>query len=64
MSDYQASTKQLKATNKVYALRQQPGNDNDLAEKLGISKVTLYTRLKFNNWKKSELALINNLSDE
>lgn len=59
----QASIEQLEATDKVYKLREdETKNDNDLAEDLGISKVTLYTRLKQNNWKKSELALINNLS--
>lgn len=59
----QASIEQLEATDKVYALREDKSrNDNDLAELLGISKVTLYTRLKQSNWKKAELALIKNLS--
>lgn len=58
----QATIEQLEATNKVYALRQAADNDNVLAEQLGMSKVTLYTRLKQSNWKKPELALIENLS--
>ncbi len=59
----QATLEQLKSTDKVYKLREDPKtNDNDLSELLGISKVTLYTRLKVSNWKKSEIALINNLS--
>jgi len=57
----QPTIKQLEATNKAYQLRQEAQNDNDLAEMLGLSKVTLYTRLKRNNWKKPELALIDQL---
>ena len=30
----------------------------DLAEKLGISRVTLDTRLQKDNWKKGELAIL------
>lgn len=33
----------------------------DLAEKLGISRPTLDTRLKVSNWKKGELAIIETL---
>jgi len=33
----------------------------DLAKMIGISKVTLYTRLEKGNWKKGELALIKTL---
>lgn len=33
----------------------------DLAEKLGISRPTLDTRLKLGNWKKGELAIIDSL---
>lgn len=32
-----------------------------LAEKLGIARGTLYTRLEKNNWKKAELVLIKSL---
>ena len=56
----QATNEQLKATDEVYKLREDR-NDNELAELLGISKVTLYTRLKRSNWKKAELALVNSL---
>ena len=58
----QPTIEQLEATNKAYSLRNKAKNDNDLAEQLGMSKVTLYTRLKKSNWKKPELALIENLS--
>jgi transcriptional regulator of acetoin/glycerol metabolism len=59
----QATIEQLETTDKVYQLRQdETRNDNDLSELLGISKVTLYTRLKKSNWKKAEIALVNNLS--
>ena len=58
----QPSNLQLKATDAVYKLREdKTRNDNDLASLLGISKVTLYTRLEKSNWKKSELALIKTL---
>lgn len=33
----------------------------ELAEKLGISRVTLDTRLDKNNWKKAELHLLKSL---
>lgn len=56
------STIQLKATDKIYKIREDVTiNDVELADLLGISKVTLYTRLKLSNWKKSELALIKTL---
>lgn len=59
----QPTTEQLETTDKVYKLRSEESrNDNDLAEMLGISKVTLYTRLKVSNWKKAEIALVKNLS--
>lgn len=60
----QATIEQLEATNKAYKLRHESQNDNVLAEQLGISKVTLYTRLKRSNWKKPELALIESLASE
>lgn len=33
-----------------------------LAQKLGITRVTLDTRLKEDNWKKSEIQMLLNLS--
>ncbi len=33
----------------------------ELAEKLGISRVTLDTRLALDNWKKSELHLLRSI---
>lgn len=35
-----------------------------LSEKLGISRVTLDTRLKTDNWKKSEMALLIQLDKQ
>lgn len=58
----QPTTDQLEATNSAYKLRDQAQNDDTLAKDFGISKVTLYTRLKTSNWKKSEIALIKALS--
>lgn len=55
------TVEQLEATNKAYQLRASAKNDNELAAQIGISKVTLYTRLERSNWKKPELALLNNL---
>lgn len=60
----QATVEQLKATNKVYLLRQKEGNDDELAEILGLSKVTLYTRLKLSNWKKPEIYFIDFISNK
>lgn len=62
MAKKQASIEQLEATNKAFHLRQKATNDNELADWLGMSKVTLYTRLRTSNWKKPELALIEHLS--
>lgn len=62
MAKKQASIEQIEATNKAFDLRQQATNDNELADWLGMSKVTLYTRLRTKNWKKPEIALINHLS--
>lgn len=63
MKNKPATIEQLKTTDKAYVLREDPSrNDNKLAELLGISKVTLYTRLNKSNWKKSEIALVNQLS--
>lgn len=58
----QPTKEQLKATDKVYKLRENPNiNDIKLAEACGVSKVTFYTRLKASNWKRAELALIKTL---
>lgn len=57
----QASIQQLEATNKVYQLRQTTKNDDKLVKLLDLSKVTLYTRLKKSNWKKSEIFYIDHL---
>jgi DNA-binding Xre family transcriptional regulator len=50
----------LEATNKVIILKEKT-NVNKLADNIGISKMTLYTRLKKMNWKKPELFSIERL---
>lgn len=47
----------FECTNKVESLRYCK-KDADIAKIIGISKPTLYTRLKRNNWKVSEIYLI------
>lgn len=58
----QATVKQIDATNKVYKLRQE-SNDNDLASKLNLSKVTMYTRLSRSNWTPQEILFIEYLTN-
>ena len=45
----QPTIQQIEATNKAYLLRNQM-NDNELSKVLKMSKVTLYTRFRKNNW--------------
>ena len=52
------SKAQKAATKKVLKLKEGTTSDK-LADMLGIAKPTLYTRLERQNWKKTELALIN-----
>ncbi|MCP4984906.1 MAG: hypothetical protein GY928_02220 [Colwellia sp.] len=53
---------QLEATTKVKAIKQSRDiNDEELRCVLGISKPTLYKRLRNNDWKKAEIVLIKNL---
>jgi len=59
---FQPSIKQLEATNKAYKLRQSM-NDNELAAKLKLSKVTLYTRLQKSNWTQQEILFIEYCSN-
>lgn len=61
----QATLEQLEATDVVYKIRESEEytkNDNELSELLGVSKVTLYTRLRISNWKTAELSHIESLS--
>jgi len=48
-------------TSKVQIMRHY-ATDDEVCKKLGISKPTLYVRLKANNWKVSEICLIENLA--
>ena len=64
MKDSQATIQQIEATNKVYTLRANVPNDNELAKQLNLSKVTLYTRLKRNNWTNTEIVFIEYLSNK
>lgn len=52
----------MDATEKIKALLAK-GEETitSLAEKLGVTRNTLYTRLKKNNWKKSELVVIKSI---
>lgn len=49
-----------KTTTKVKLLLQKETYE-EVSEKIGISRPTLYTRLKKNNWKTSEIFLISKL---
>ena len=57
----QPTIEQLETTNRTYDLRKISGNDDELSELIGTSKVTLYTRLRLNNWKKPEMFYIEHL---
>lgn len=48
------------ATKKILELRDEM-TDEELAKTIGITKVTLYNRIRRGNWKKGELCLISNL---
>ena len=50
----------FECTSKVQKMRNY-NTDDELCKRLGISKPTLYVRLKANNWKVSEVCLIENL---
>lgn len=60
----QPSIKQLEATNKAYKLRNLASNDNELANTLGLSKVTLYTRFRRSNWKNAEILFLELYSND
>lgn len=48
------------ATSKVQKMRNYH-TDDEVCKKIGISKPTLYVRLKTNNWKISEIYLIEKI---
>lgn len=50
----------LECTSKVQRMRLNM-RDEDVCKKIGITKPTLYVRLKANNWKISEIFLIEKL---
>ena len=50
----------LEATSKVQRMRIH-STDDEVCKRIGISKPTLYVRLKANNWKITEISLINSL---
>lgn len=55
-----ATEEQIKTSSRVREIKKDRNlNDIKLSETLGISKGTLYTRLKKHNWKKTEIALIS-----
>lgn len=50
----------LECTSKVQKMRYYR-TDEEVVKIIGISKPTLYVRLKANNWKVSEICLIESL---
>lgn len=50
----------FECTSKIQKMRTY-NSDDEICKIIGISKPTLYVRLKTNNWKVSELFLINDL---
>lgn len=54
MKIHQPTTAQMSATRTCYELKGKCNSDT-LADILGLSKATLYTRLKLSNWKQSEM---------
>lgn len=50
----------FECTSKVQKLRNY-NSDDEISKKIGISKPTLYVRLKTHNWKVSEIHLIESL---
>lgn len=53
--------KRTDITLKVMNLKALKHTDEELAKLLGISRPTLYTRLKKHNWRKSEIFYIESL---
>lgn len=53
----QPTIQQTKANNKVYDLRRDM-NDNELSKTVGVAKMTLYKRLKLENWTDKEILFI------
>lgn len=47
-----------KATEKIQSLIAKGLTKVELSDKLGISRVTLDTRIKVSNWRKGELVII------
>lgn len=54
------------ATEKVHKVRSERSfnTDNDLAKAIGISKVTLYARLKSNAWTCNEILAIEYITNK
>lgn len=50
-----------KATDKIKSLLCKGITKVEIANKLGVTRVTLDVRLKLSNWKKGELAIIKSL---
>lgn len=53
-------TKQDYITHKVKEMRERT-TDRELASRLGMSRTTMYKRLKTDGWKLSEIALIEHI---
>ena len=50
----------FECTSKVQKLRNY-NSDDEISKKIGISKPTLYLRLKIHNWKVAEIHLIESM---
>jgi len=59
--DRELNEKRTECTAKIQRIRGGNFIDEDICEKIGISKPTFYSRLKLSNWKKSEVHLIESL---
>lgn len=55
----QITIQQLQTTEKAYALRDFCKNDDETAELLDITKVTMYTRFREHNWLTSQILYID-----
>lgn len=53
---------QIKATSKIRTIRLSKTTDEELCALIGISKPTLYKRLKSHDWKLGEILAIKNVS--
>lgn len=56
-----ATKKQLETTKKVREIQKHCDNTVELAEVIGVSKMTMYSRFKNDEWKFTEMAFIDKI---